>query len=53
MTAPPCPRLEAELRFRAVLAEADLSPPDEALPHEDGVLFLWRDRRLALVIEVE
>lgn len=46
--------LETELRFRALLEEEGLEPPDEVL-HEtdpDELVFLWHEQKVAVVVEL-
>ena len=51
---PPPPRAAAvEQDFRRLLAENDLPEPD-AVRHDPGeVVFLFRDRKLAVVVDYE
>lgn len=51
-TAPPT-REEAERRFRELLRGAELEEPDEILPHVDGLLCLWHEPKVAVVIDLE
>ena len=46
--------LETELRFRKLLEEGGLEPPDEVL-HEtdpDELVFLWHEEKVAVVVEL-
>ena len=47
-------REDAELRFRAIAAQAGLPEPDEVVYHEDGdeLEFLWHEQKLAVVVEL-
>jgi hypothetical protein len=44
--------LEAEARFRQLLADNDLPEPDEVEHRPGELLFLYHDRRLAVVVEL-
>jgi hypothetical protein len=46
-------REDAERRIRELLRENDLPQPDEIVPHEDGILCLWHEQKVAVVIELE
>lgn len=46
--------LETELRFRRILEEEGMEPPDEVL-HEtdpDELVFLWHEEKVAVVVEL-
>ena len=46
-------RADAEQAFRELLRNAELTEPDEILPHEDGILCLWHAQKVAVVIDLE
>jgi hypothetical protein len=45
---------DAEARMRALLLEADLPEPDEIVHDagQDELVLLWRDQKLAVVVEL-
>jgi hypothetical protein len=43
---------EAEARFRQLLADNDLPEPDEVEHRPGELLFLYHDRKLAVVVEL-
>jgi hypothetical protein len=50
----PPTRAEAARAFLGLLREHDLPEPEEILDHEDGgILCLWHEQKLAVVIDVE
>jgi hypothetical protein len=49
----PPTRENAEHLMRRLLRENDLPQPDEIVPHEDGILCLWHEQKVAVVIELE
>jgi hypothetical protein len=49
----PPTRENAEHLMRRLLRENDLPQPDEILPHEDGILCLWHEPKVAVVIDLE
>jgi hypothetical protein len=50
---PTSQHLAAEQAFRTLLEESDLPPPDDvSFDDPASVLFLWHDRKLAVVIEL-
>lgn len=46
-------RLQAERRMLELMKDAGLPPPAEVQHGEDVVRFLWPDKKVAVVIEVE
>jgi hypothetical protein len=46
-------RDEAERAMRRLLREHDLPEPDEILDHEDGIVCLWHEPKVAIVVELE
>ena len=44
---------EAEAAFRALIDDGDLAEPDDVRYSDEGVLFLWRDPRLAVMVEFD
>jgi hypothetical protein len=44
---------DAKQLLRRLLDDNDLPQPDEILPHEDGILCLWHEPKVAVVIEFE
>jgi hypothetical protein len=49
---PTSQHLAAEQAFRELLEENGLPPPEEVSYEESGVLFLWHETKLAVVIEL-
>jgi hypothetical protein len=49
----PPTRENAERLMRRLLRDNDLPQPDEILPHEDGILCLWHEPKVAVVIDLE
>jgi hypothetical protein len=50
---PTSQHLAAERSFRELLADNDLPPPDEVQYDEGSVVFLWRENKLAVVIDLD
>ena len=49
----PSPRHQAaELRFRALVYNADLDQPDDVEYRYDSLVFLWRGPKVAVVVEL-
>lgn len=46
-------RDEAERAMRRLLREHDLPEPDDILDHEDGILCLWHEPKVAVIVELE
>jgi hypothetical protein len=46
-------REEAERAMRRLLREHDLPEPDDILDHEDGIVCLWHEPKVAIVVELE
>ena len=46
-------RDEAERAMRRLLREHDLPEPDDILDHEDGIVCLWHEPRVAIIVELE
>ena len=43
----------AERRFREIVRAADLPEPDEVEYDEASVVFLWHEKKLAVVIDLD
>jgi hypothetical protein len=41
-----------ESRFRALVRNADLDPPDDVEYRHDSVLFLWQGPKVAVIVEL-
>ncbi len=46
-------RDDAEHAMRRLLRDHDLPEPDEVLDHEDGIVCLWHESKVAVVVELE
>jgi hypothetical protein len=46
-------RDEAEHAMRRLLQEHDLPEPDDILDHEDGIMCLWHEPKVAIIVELE
>jgi hypothetical protein len=46
-------RDEAERAMRRLLREHDLPEPDDILDHEDGIVCLWHEPKVAIIVELE
>jgi hypothetical protein len=46
-------RDDAEQAMRRLLRDHDLPEPDEVLDHEDGIVCLWHEPQVAVVVELE
>jgi hypothetical protein len=46
-------RAEAERAMRRLLREYDLPEPDDILDHEDGIMCLWHEPKVAIIVELE
>jgi hypothetical protein len=46
-------RDEAEHAMRRLLREHDLPEPDDILDHEDGIVCLWHEPKVAIIVELE
>ena len=46
-------REEAERAMRRLLREHDLPEPDDILDHEDGIVCLWHEPKVAIIVETE
>ena len=44
---------EVEARFRALVAEADLPPPDRVERTADSLFFYWDAPRVAVAVDLE
>jgi hypothetical protein len=44
---------EAEERFRSLLDEAELAPPDDVGYEPEAVVFYWLERKLAVFVNFE
>ncbi len=42
----------AEARFRSLLEEADLSPPDRVEYDAEELIFFWDEPKLAVIVEL-
>jgi hypothetical protein len=51
--APTSQHLAAEHSFRELLADNDLPPPDHVEYDDASVVFLWRENKLAVVIDLD
>lgn len=49
---PTSQHLAAERAFRALLSDNDMLAPDEVEYEERSVVFLWTERKLAIVIDL-
>jgi hypothetical protein len=39
--------------MRRLLREHDLPEPDDILDHEDGIMCLWHEPKVAIIVELE
>lgn len=39
--------------MRELLRAAEIPEPDEILPHDDGIVCLWHEQKLAVVVDLE
>lgn len=46
-------RDEAERAMRRLLREHDLPEPDDILDHDDGIVCLWHEPKVAIIVELE
>ena len=46
-------RDEAERAMRRLLREHDLPEPDDILDHRDGIMCLWHEPKVAIIVELE
>jgi hypothetical protein len=46
-------RDEAERAMRRLLRDHDLPEPDDILDHEDGIVCLWHEPKVAIIVELE
>jgi hypothetical protein len=44
---------EVETRFRALVADADLPPPDDVGYEPESVVFYWHEPKLAVVVDFD
>jgi hypothetical protein len=44
---------EIETHFRALVAEADLPPPDDVSYEPESIIFYWHAPKLAVVVDFE
>lgn len=51
--APTSQHLAAERTFRALLEDNGLAPPDEVEYDEGSVVFIWREKKLVVVVDLD
>jgi hypothetical protein len=50
---PTSQHLAAERDFRTLLADNELPPPDEVEYDEASVVFVWREKKLVVVVDLD